>query len=104
MEPLRVAKCEPGMTPDGQVVARDGYSQKFGRKAICVFLNDVPEGGEVLFPSLGLQVRPQEGCAVVWSVVTPDGQEDLRAAHQGRPPKAGIRYTAMAVFRSKSIR
>mmetsp|Transcript_42113 Transcript_42113/g.89690 ORF Transcript_42113/g.89690 Transcript_42113/m.89690 type:complete len:476 (-) Transcript_42113:141-1568(-) len=104
MDPLRVAKCEPNMTPDGRVLARENYGNRFGQKVIFIFLNDVEEGGELRFPKLGLQVRPEEGCAVVWSPWRVPGEEDPRAVHQGRPPKSGLRHSAIAVFRDEAVR
>jgi prolyl 4-hydroxylase len=107
MEPMTVAKSEPGMCPDGMFYsgAQDGsYTKKFGNKTLQIFLNDVPEGGELRFPRLRLQVRPRAGTCVVWSITGPDGSEDLRAAHQGRPPKAGARYTTSCVFRNSAIK
>jgi len=104
MDPLRVAKCDRNMIPDGQGIAKGDYTKRFGQKVVFVFLNDVPEGGELAFPRLGLEVRPREGCGVVWPVCGEDGQEDLRAAHQGRPPKSGSRYCAFGVFRDAPVR
>eukprot|EP00444_Apocalathium_aciculiferum_P041013 CAMPEP_0183523058 /NCGR_PEP_ID=MMETSP0371-20130417/18885_1 /TAXON_ID=268820 /ORGANISM="Peridinium aciculiferum, Strain PAER-2" /LENGTH=466 /DNA_ID=CAMNT_0025721923 /DNA_START=21 /DNA_END=1422 /DNA_ORIENTATION=- len=105
MEPLKIAKCEPNMTPDGQVLARGQYGKRFGEKVVCVFLNDVAEGGEVRFPRLGFQVLPRKGCAVLWHVRSPDGgEDDPRAVHQGRPPRAGTRYVAMGIFRGEPVR
>lgn len=104
MDPLRVAKCEPNMTPDGRVLTRGGYSERFGKKVVYIFLNEICKGGEIRFSKLGLQVRPRVGCAVVWQVVGDDGLEDVRSAHQGRPPREGIRYSAMGVFREQPVR
>lgn len=101
MDPLRVAKCEPNMTPDGRLVAKDQYRQKFGVKVVYMFLNDVEDGGELRFPKLGLQVRPRQGTAVVFAV---GKAGDTRAVHQGRPPKTGMRYCAIAVFREEPVR
>merc|ERR1712080_102612 len=72
MDPIRVSKCDPKMLPDGQALADGDYAKRFGRKTVFIFLNDVQEGGELRFPRLGLQVRPREGCAVMWSVTTDD--------------------------------
>mmetsp|Transcript_83529 Transcript_83529/g.259472 ORF Transcript_83529/g.259472 Transcript_83529/m.259472 type:complete len:450 (+) Transcript_83529:124-1473(+) len=104
MERLRVAKCEQFMIPDGHAIVRGDYSKKFGCKVVYIFLNDVDSGGELTFPALHLQVKPREGCAVVWPVVNEHGEEDLRAAHQGRPPSSGCRHAAIAIFRSEPVR
>mmetsp|Transcript_23287 Transcript_23287/g.51136 ORF Transcript_23287/g.51136 Transcript_23287/m.51136 type:complete len:482 (-) Transcript_23287:554-1999(-) len=104
METLKVSKCEPHMRPDGQVLAQASYPQRFGQRVICIFLNDVPEGGEVRFPKLGFQVAAREACAVMWNVTNAQGEFDFRGAHQGQPPKAGTRYVALGVFRAEPVR
>lgn len=105
MERMRVSKCETHMIPDGQVLARGNYYERFGRKAVHLFLNDVAEGGHLCFPRLGLQVRPREGAAVVWSGFADDSStQDAKGAHQGRPPKCGTRFSAVGVFRDEKAR
>eukprot|EP00440_Ansanella_granifera_P016092 gb/GFBE01017479.1/.p1 GENE.gb/GFBE01017479.1/~~gb/GFBE01017479.1/.p1 ORF type:complete len:462 (+),score=98.25 gb/GFBE01017479.1/:1-1386(+) len=97
MEPLRVGKCLPDMVPDGQDIAPRDYAERFGSVVVFLFLNEV-EGGELSFPSLGLQVRPCQGCAVVWSTVSSAGEI---LCHQGQPPRCGTRLTALGIFRDK---
>jgi len=104
MDPLRVSRCEKDMTPDGQVLANGQYSQRFGIKVVHIFLNDLVDGGEIRFPRLNTQVCARMGCAVVWSVVDAQGQEDLRVVHQGRPPREGTRYCVIGVFRNYAVR
>lgn len=107
MDPIKVARSEPNTTPDGLLFAdtQDGsYLKRFGQQTISIFLNDVSEGGELRFHGLSLQVRPREGTAVLWSAMQTDGSEDLRAAHQGRPPKVGTRYTATLACRASVFR
>jgi len=104
MERLKLAKCEQYMIPDGHALVQGDYSKKFGCKVVYIFLNDVATGGELTFPALRIQVKAREGCAVVWPVVADDGSEDLRAAHQGRPPSSGSRHAAIAIFRAEPVR
>mmetsp|Transcript_242 Transcript_242/g.768 ORF Transcript_242/g.768 Transcript_242/m.768 type:complete len:474 (-) Transcript_242:258-1679(-) len=104
MDPLRVARCEPSMTPDGQVLAHGQYSQRFGARVVYIFLNTVSEGGELRFPRLGMQVKVAERCAVVWRVANEQGADDPRAVHQGRPPKREARFCAVGVFRASPVR
>lgn len=106
MEPMKVGRSDPDTTPDGVIHsgAQDGcYTERFGDTSIFMFLNDVPEGGELRFSRLRLQVRPRAGTAVKWSARRSDGSEDLRAAHQGRPPKTGSRYTSSVAFRHSAV-
>lgn len=107
MEPISVSQADGSAVPDGVLFsnAQDGsYRKRFGIKTICLFLNDVEEGGEMRYPRLNLQVLPREGTAVMWSILADDGSEDMRAVHQGRSPKNGCcRYTANCVFREPVV-
>jgi len=67
----------------------DGKSRP---KTVFVYLNDVDGGGETRFTKIGVQVKPQKGCAVAWKNLTDSGAKDLRANHQGMPPLRGIKY------------
>eukprot|EP00931_Biecheleriopsis_adriatica_P089508 TRINITY_DN63622_c0_g1_i1.p1 TRINITY_DN63622_c0_g1~~TRINITY_DN63622_c0_g1_i1.p1 ORF type:complete len:460 (-),score=100.95 TRINITY_DN63622_c0_g1_i1:13-1392(-) len=99
MEQLRVAKCTPEMMPHGADVRQEDYTKRFGKTVVYLFLNTV-EGGELSFPWLGLQVKPCEGCAVVWSTVSSTGEP---MQHQGLPPTSGTRISALGVFREEPV-
>eukprot|EP00933_Yihiella_yeosuensis_P003478 TRINITY_DN106349_c0_g1_i1.p1 TRINITY_DN106349_c0_g1~~TRINITY_DN106349_c0_g1_i1.p1 ORF type:complete len:120 (-),score=26.60 TRINITY_DN106349_c0_g1_i1:53-412(-) len=75
------------------------------RRAIYVFLNDLPEngGGELRFPRLNLQVRPREGCAVVWDIDVrgEDGLEieaSSKTFHAAMPPLSCPRVGLSTIF------
>jgi len=104
LEPLRVSKCHENMIPDGHALAKGDYSKRFGHRVVYVFLNEEGERGDVVFSKLRLSVRPRTGTAIVWTITQEDGNIDLRAAHQGRAPKGGTRYTAMGIFRDVPVR
>lgn len=102
MDRIRVFRCDSDMIPSA--TPSDGYSEQYGVKTVAIFLNDVKDGGELRFPRLGFQVAPNQGTAVIWSAVNAAGEEDLRVVHQGRPPKVGVRYMAIAIFRAHEVR
>merc|ERR1712217_39900 len=83
LEPLNLVRYEPGQFFKPH---HDG-----GHRPVTVFLylNDVPpeSSGETDFMRLGLRVRPQKGCAVIWNNLNDDGTRDERLYHQGLPPK-----------------
>lgn len=74
-----------------------------GTKSAFIFLNEVANRGELRFPELGLQMLPRLGCAVIWSIATPDGKPDERAAIHGRPPRTGIRYAVTCVMHESAL-
>ncbi|CAJ1396929.1 unnamed protein product [Effrenium voratum] len=59
-------------------------------RAVYLFLHDLPDGGQLLFPKLGRQVTAREGFAAVWD---PEDQD-----HLGLPPKTGSRYGISCTF------
>jgi hypothetical protein len=53
---------------------------------IFAYLNTLPEGqGHTDFPYLGLSVRPERGCAVLFCNLMPDGTADYRTSHKANP-------------------
>ena len=58
---------------------------------VLLYLNTVPEeqGGETVFPSLGVSVQPQVGRAVTWTNKNPDGSGHSENSHTACPVKNG---------------
>jgi len=115
---LNTTSIEEGMLSKPQVMADLKRPEMQPLKAVFIFLNEVPNRGELRFPHLGLQVVPHAGCAVIWDVASSDGQMIERAVHLSRPPRSGIvgsgadkgaveafpRYAATCVFHSTPVR
>lgn len=73
-----------------------------------MFLSDVEEGGETVFPSAnpkqsctcgrtrakGISVKPRRGNAVLFFTTKPDGEEDFQSLHGGCEVLAGVKYSA----------
>jgi len=104
MEAFQIGKCGPTDAPSGRANANGRMSDKYGCKTIYIFLNEVEGRGDLRFPRLLVQVKPREGCAVVWSTIMEDGQDDARIVHQCRPPKTGTRFGITCVFRAHPVR
>lgn len=51
------------------------------------YLNDVEEGGETNFPTLGFKVKPRRGSLLIWPSVRNDDptQADMRTEHGALP-------------------
>jgi prolyl 4-hydroxylase len=63
---------------------------------VFLYLNDVEEGGETDFPTLGLSITPKKGKIVLWPNVymaNPDAR-DSRTAHQAKAGEKGVKYAA----------
>lgn len=94
LERLVVVRYEPGQE---FTVHHDG---KFRPITIFLYLNELPDnaGGDTFFPHLGFSFVPRTGCAVMWPNAQPDGKEDSRMVHAGRPPTVGVKFGVNCFF------
>eukprot|EP00933_Yihiella_yeosuensis_P029003 TRINITY_DN22743_c0_g1_i1.p1 TRINITY_DN22743_c0_g1~~TRINITY_DN22743_c0_g1_i1.p1 ORF type:complete len:468 (-),score=56.99 TRINITY_DN22743_c0_g1_i1:79-1482(-) len=94
LERLVVVRYAPGQQ------FTEHHDGKFRPITVFIYLNELQEGdeGSTHFPHLGLQFVPREGCAVMWPNAQPDGSEDSRMIHAGRPPLKGIKYGVNCFF------
>jgi hypothetical protein len=87
--------------------AHPGYAdeiRKFGHRVITflVYLNAGYEGGETIFPRLGVSHSPQRGEGLFFVNTLADGQADLRTLHNGRPPTRGEKWVFSQFIRNRS--
>ncbi|MGZ4957047.1 MAG: 2OG-Fe(II) oxygenase [Methylobacter sp.] len=68
---------------------------------LVMYLNEVIEGGETVFPDVGLSVTPKRGSAVYFSYVNSLGQVDPATLHAGAPVLAGEKWIATKWMRQK---
>eukprot|EP00929_Paragymnodinium_shiwhaense_P037346 TRINITY_DN19913_c0_g1_i2.p1 TRINITY_DN19913_c0_g1~~TRINITY_DN19913_c0_g1_i2.p1 ORF type:complete len:227 (+),score=52.37 TRINITY_DN19913_c0_g1_i2:82-762(+) len=86
VEPLVALKYEPGQYFK---VHHDG---SFRQSTVFVYFNDVEEGGETLFPNLGVKILPKARTALMWHNRLPDGEGDMRLMHEALPVLKGQKY------------
>ena len=67
---------------DGRRFASNGGQRTI---TVLVYLNDVPRGGATRFPTIGLDVQPKQGMALVFFPATVDGFLDKMALHAAMP-------------------
>jgi prolyl 4-hydroxylase len=65
---------------------------------LFLYLNDVEEGGNTGFPSLGISVKPKKGTALLWSSVKDKDplERDPRMEHEAEKVLKGVKYGANA--------
>lgn len=62
--------------------------------SVLLYLSDVEEGGETVFPDLGITIKPKRGRAVFFPNVLSANLElaDVRTAHKAKPVLKGQKY------------
>lgn len=61
---------------------------------LVMYLNDVEQGGETIFPSIHLAVSPKKGSAAYFEYCNDLGQVDTMSLHGGVPVIAGEKWIA----------
>ena len=68
---------------------------------LVAYLNDVPSGGETLFPAVGWAVSPVRGNAVHFSYCDAQGALDHASLHASRAVQSGEKWVATKWMRSR---
>jgi hypothetical protein len=85
-EELRIKRYHPGGDdefPEHVDVGDHASARRF--VSALVYLNDVDEGGETVFPGWGQTIQPRAGTAVLFPPLWP-------WLHAGRPPISGAKW------------
>jgi prolyl 4-hydroxylase len=59
-----------------------------------MYLNTVESGGETIFPTAGLTIRPRQGDALLFYNVYANGELDPESLHGSSPVLAGEKWVA----------
>ena len=97
MENLQVLRYKPGQEYQAHHDSCLDSGNKIERYAtVLVYLNNVADGGETIFPLQKIKVRPQKGKAVVFFSMTQDAQQILEEClHSASPPSDGEKWVAV---------
>ncbi|HYD81001.1 MAG TPA: 2OG-Fe(II) oxygenase [Paucimonas sp.] len=87
----------PGSAPH---IARGGQRVA----TLVIYLNDVEEGGETIFPNIDLKVVPLRGCAVYFAYTNARDQVDPLTYHGGNPVTKGEKWIATKWMRQREYR
>ena len=68
---------------------------------MLLYLNDVVQGGETLFPEIGFQVAPRQGSALYFEYCNSAGQLDARSLHASAPVGTGEKWVATKWMRQR---
>jgi prolyl 4-hydroxylase len=69
---------------------------------LIMYLNDVEEAGETIFPTIGLSVTPKKGSALYFEYCNSFGQVDPLTLHGGTPVKRGSKWIATKWMRQNT--
>jgi prolyl 4-hydroxylase len=99
-EPLHVLRYVPGQEYKPHLDALPGVSNQRAWTAL-VYLNGGYQGGETVFPELGLSAKGGPGDCLIFRNVGDDGNGDLRARHAGTPVTGGVKWLATRWIRAR---
>jgi prolyl 4-hydroxylase len=68
---------------------------------LIIYLNDVEQGGETIFPDTSLSITPRRGSAVYFSYCNSAGQVDPATLHGGAPVLRGEKWIATKWVRER---
>ncbi|UXY14741.1 2OG-Fe(II) oxygenase [Chitiniphilus purpureus] len=88
----------PEQDPGSHVHLKSGGQRV---STLVMYLNDVDEGGETIFPEMGLSVSPKKGSAVYFEYCNSQGQVDPLTLHGGAPVIKGEKWIATKWMRQR---
>lgn len=89
----------PSNAVNSESIARSG--QRIA--TLIVYLNDVEEGGETVFPEVGWSVTPRRGNGLYFEYTNSLMQVDPLSVHAGAPVTAGEKWVATKWMRTRKF-
>lgn len=71
---------------------------------LVMYLNDVDEGGETIFPDIGLNIAPRKGSAAYFAYCDQHNRVDPLTLHGGNPVIRGEKWIATKWMRQREYR
>jgi prolyl 4-hydroxylase len=87
----------PSNATNSDSIARSGQRLS----TLIVYLNDVPRGGETVFPMVGLSVTPRRGNAIYFEYTNSHMQVDQKSLHAGAPVTRGEKWVVTKWMRAR---
>ncbi|PGS47992.1 2OG-Fe(II) oxygenase [Bacillus sp. AFS041924] len=104
-EPLQVLHYEPGQQYKPHFDYFSNHRTKNNRiSTLLLYLNDVEEGGETIFPELNYSVSAKKGTALYFEYFYQDETINELTIHAGSPVITGEKWVATQWMRRQRIR
>jgi len=68
-----------------------------------IYLNDVEEGGETIFPNLDIKIKPKKGMAIIWNNLDSHGNRNMHTLHGGCKVIKGQKFIITKWFRTNNL-
>jgi prolyl 4-hydroxylase len=88
---------QPGNAANRESIQRSGQRVS----TLVTYLNDVPAGGQTIFPALGWATSPLRGNAVYFEYGDERGQVDARSLHASAPVTQGEKWVVTKWMRQR---
>lgn len=88
---------QPGNAANRESIARSGQRVS----TLVTYLDDVPAGGQTVFPALGWAVSPLRGNAVYFEYADDRGTVDARSLHASAPVTQGEKWVVTKWMRQR---
>jgi Uncharacterized iron-regulated protein len=104
-EPIQILHYRPGEQYQPHYdYFTSGHADNNRISTLVMYLNDVEEGGETVFPSLRLSVTPRKGSAVYFEYFYNDRLLNELTLHAGTPVTKGDKWVATQWMRRQRYR
>jgi prolyl 4-hydroxylase len=88
---------QPANAANRESIARSGQRVS----TLVTYLNDVPAGGQTIFPALGIATSPLRGNAVYFEYADDAGRVDPRSLHASAPVTQGEKWVVTKWMRQR---
>jgi prolyl 4-hydroxylase len=112
VDPLQGQRYDPGdyfrahtdwFAPDTEEYVQHARAGGQRTWTVMVYLNQVEEGGQTVFPLIGRSFTPVAGMGLAWNNLHADGQPNHATLHEALAVQRGCKYVITKWFREEGL-